>query len=191
MNEFQVHHKDRHKILECHKDNKKDGCTEGKNCVKEVLEAILTVQKKAKKKYGYDTSVYQTNDEQLGKHTKLKKNTIPFILYCKDCSPFRATGISMFHDSHSKKKQFICFTTFIFKIKELDNNCAVLELLTFKSEKKPHGNSCSKCDKDNACSPCCQVDFEEENDLSKTGIFVNVDLSCFCGISILPAVSLF
>jgi Spore coat protein Z len=174
MNKYHVQHKDI-------KESKQYGVINYKNCVKEVLEAIFTAQMKAEQKYKY------LSENQ----TKLKKNTIPFTLYCKDCTPFKATGITSFKDSHSNNKQFICFTTFIFKIKELDDNCAVLELLTFKSEKKPLGNTCSKCDKDNACSPSCQVDFEAENDLAKTGIYVNVDLSFFSGISILPAVALY
>ncbi|HZG59776.1 MAG TPA: CotY/CotZ family spore coat protein [Anoxybacillus sp.] len=174
-----------------HHKNKKKRCKDHNKCVEEILEAILEAQKKSKKKEECDISCKQAINELLGKkHKKPRKNTIPFILYCKDRKPFKATGVTTFISSCSKKKRFACFTTFIFKIKELDGNCAVLELLTFKSDKKHHSNSCPKRGQNHPCSPCFQVDSEKVKDLVKTGICINVDLSCFCGISCLPPVSL-
>ncbi|AIE59848.1 CotY/CotZ family spore coat protein [Bacillus methanolicus] len=184
-----------HEELKDHKDPKdqKDH-NKNRNCVKETLKQILKAQNKAKEKDDCcKISCKHSIDELLGKScTKTKKNTIPFILYCKgDCDPFKATGITAIsREHHSKKKKFVCFETFIFRIKDLDDKCAVLELLVFKFEKKDHKVSCTNCKADHVSSPCCQVDWEDVDDLVKTGVCINVDLSCFCAITCLPAVSI-
>lgn len=156
------------------------------NCVGEVLEAICNVQKKVKKEEDCTTSCKESIGELLGGSKKRKKNTIPFILYCGDCEPFKATGVTTF-THHSKEKKFACLTSFIFRIKDFDGKCAVLELLTFKqckSIKDPFKNN-----KD-FCSPCSQIDCENVDDLIPTGICITVDLSCFCAVTCLPAVRL-
>ncbi|MEH7118002.1 CotY/CotZ family spore coat protein [Neobacillus vireti] len=152
------------------------------NCVEEVLEAILKAQNKVKKKQECKNSCKESINELLGEPKKPKKNTIPFILYC-GCEPFKATGVTTFHGP-PKHKKFACVTSFIFKIKDLDKNCAVLELLAFKPEK-------SKDEEDKkVCSPCDQIHCEQVEDLVGTGICINVDLNCFCGITCLPAIYL-
>jgi spore coat protein Z len=163
-----------------HKDHHHDGCVE------EVLEAILKAQRKAENDDKCDTSCKDSIKELLGESKKWTKNTIPFLLYC-DCKPFKASGATTYLDHH-KKKKFICVSTFIFRIKDIKHECAVLELLTFKSDKK-----CEKdktCSDQDLCSPCCQIDHKDVDDLVKTGICINVDLSCFCAVSCLPAVHL-
>lgn len=157
------------------------------NCVEEVLEAIFKAQKKVKKEDECKTSCSHSIDELLVSSKKPKKNTIPFILYCGGCEPFKATGVTTF-SHHSKEKKFACITSFIFRIKDFDGKCAVLELLAFKhckSSKDPF-KSVSK----DFCSPCSQIDCEKVEDLIPTGICINVDLSCFCAITCLPAVHL-
>lgn len=144
------------------------------SCVRETLEAILIAQRKAKRDDKCKTSCKESINELLGEHRKPKKNTIPFILFCGDCEPFKASGVKVFSEPMNKKK-FACITSFVFRIKDLDDNCAVLELLAFKTNNKSN-------------SPCCQINNQEVDDLVKTGICITVDLSCFCAISCMPAV---
>ncbi|OAS83832.1 MULTISPECIES: CotY/CotZ family spore coat protein [Metabacillus] len=175
------HHKDHHKCD--HKDH--DKCHE--SCVEEILEAILKAQRKADGDDGCRTSCKESIKELLGESKKWTKNTIPFILYCGDCAPFKASGATTIL-THHKKKKFVCITSFIFRIKDIKDSCAVLELLTFKSDKKCEKDSYKRCDE--TCSPCCQIDHKDVDDLVKTGICINVDLSCFCAVTCLPAVHL-
>jgi spore coat protein Z len=167
-----------------HKDNHKDH----DGCVEEILEAILKAQRKAEKDDSCKTSCRESIKELLGESKKFTKNTIPFILYC-DCKPFKASGATTYL-THHKEKKFICITSFIFKIKDIKDECAVLELLTFKPDKKCEKDSFKKCDDKDVCTPCCQIDHKNVDDLVKTGICINVDLSCFCAVTCLPAVHL-
>lgn len=194
--DYEEHHEycDDHDC-KCHWKPDKDRCDDSKyrqkrheNCVEEVLEAIHKAQKKVKKDDGCKTSCKDSIDELLGESKRPKKNTIPFILYCKDCEPFKASGVTTFKH-HGKEKKFACITSFIFRIKEFDGKCAVLELLTFKtckSSNDPFKKSAPKED----FSPCSQIDCENVDDLIRTGICINVDLSCFCAVTCLPAVRL-
>lgn len=186
-------HKDCDVDLHCagDRDDHTDKCDDRKDqgaCVEEVLEAILRAQRKVKREDECHTSCKESIDDLLGKSKKSKKNTIPFILFCGDCEPFKATGVTTVL-CHSKKKKFVCKTSFIFRIKDLKNHCAVLELLTFKNKKDFSSDPYKKGDKIFS-SPCCQIDHENVDDLVKTGICINVDLSCICAITCLPAVCL-
>ncbi|WML50090.1 CotY/CotZ family spore coat protein [Neobacillus sp. PS3-34] len=150
------------------------------------------LKRKAKKKKECNTSCNESIHQLLGeskKSKKPKKNTIPFILYCGDCEPFKATGVTTF-SCHSKKEKFACITSFIFRIKDIDNNCAVLELLKIKSEKDHSSDTDKNCKSKDVCSPCCQINSKDVDDLEKTGICITVDLTCFCAITCLPAVRL-
>ena len=164
-----------------HKDKKHhhDKDHDDKVCVEEVLEAILKAQKKVEDDHKECSSCEDSIKELLEEHKKTKKNTIPFILYC-GCEPFKATGVTTYPGG-PKDKKFACITSFIFKIKDLKGQCAELELLTFKPKKDDHKKS---------DSPCDQIDHEKVEDLVRTGICINVDLSCFCGVTCLPAVRL-
>lgn len=149
-------------------------------CVEDILAAILKAQKKVEKEQKGKCSVCDESfDELLEEPKKFSKNTIPFILYC-GCKPFKAESVSVCSIG-GKDKKFVCVTSFIFKIVELKGNCAKLELLTFKSKRE-------RCDQ--LHSPCEQVANQYVHDLMKTGVCITVDLSCFCGISVLPAVRL-
>jgi hypothetical protein len=150
-----------------------------KDCVEEVLEAILKAQKKVEKEYKSCNSCKESIKDLLEEPKKPKKNTIPFILYC-GCDPFKATGVTTY-PCGQKDKKFACITSYIFKIHELEGQCAELELLTFKPKKDDDNKDFSACD---------QIDNEKVEDLIATGICINVDLSCFCGVTCLPAVRL-
>ncbi|WP_226584254.1 CotY/CotZ family spore coat protein [Halobacillus litoralis] len=172
--------------------DRKDKCCGGKknrkakhykNCVKDVLEAILYAQNKAEDGC-CKSSCKQSIDDLLGEK-KVCKNTIPFLLYC-GCDPFKGTGVTTY-SCHPKKEKLKCIHTHVFKIKELEKDCAVLELLFFKSDLKDAGKRKHGYSKNDACS---QVDDKDLDDLVGTGICMTVDLSCFCGITCLPAVRL-
>lgn len=160
-----------------------DHCHMGKGkraCVEEVLEAILKAQRKVEKEQETKhSSCEHSFEELLDEPKKFKKNTIPFILYC-GCKPYKGEGVTTYPVG-MKDKKFVCISSFIFRINNIKGNCAELELLTFKTRR-------DKCEK--MFSPCDQINHQRVNDLVKTGICITVDLSCFCGISTLPAVRL-
>lgn len=153
------------------------------NCVEDVLEGILEAQKKVKETDHCKSSCQQSINDLLHEDKKPKKDTIPFILYC-DCKPFKGSGVTKYH-CPSKHHRLKCVETYVFKIKDLDKECAVLELLIFKDDHKQHASKDGKI-----VSPCDQIDHKRVEDLIGTGICINVDLSCFCAISCLPAVKL-
>ena len=164
-------------------------------CVEEVLEAILKAQRKVEKEDKKKcSSCKESIHELLEEHKKPKKDTIPFILYC-GCDPFKATGVTT-DGKGPKDRKLDCVTSFIFKIKDLKGECAELELLTFKSKKddgkkdNDHKDDHKKGHHKKDLSLCEQIDHEKVEDLEATGICINVDLSCFCGITCLPAVRL-
>lgn len=151
-------------------------------CVKQTLRGILDAQRKAKT-HKYESSCKQSisdlSDQKYRNGTN--KNTFPFILYGKDNKPFGATGVTTI-SCCSDKEKFLSIDTFIFKIKDLKDNCAILELLIFECEPTT----------DSVCytTPSCQIDCKNVEDLISTGICITVDLSCFCAVSCLPAVHL-
>lgn len=159
-----------------------------KNCVEDVLEAILYAQEEAEKHNHCHTSCKQSIEELLGEKKKIKKNTIPVILYC-GCHPYKGTGVTTY-TCHSKKTKFKCIDTFIFKVKDIDKECAVLELLVFKSDLKSNKDRDGKCQSNDKQSACSQIDHQDMSDLVGTGICINVDLSCFCAITCMPALYL-
>lgn len=156
-----------------------------KHCVEDVLEDILKTQRKAKEADHCRSSCKDSINDLLGKKRRVTKNTIPIIIYC-GCKPYKGTGVATY--SCKSDKRFKCIQSHIFKIKGLKDNCAVLELLAFKSDLKFTSGSCKKSRND--VDPCRQIDNKCVNDLRRTGICINVDLSCFCSVTCLPAIYL-
>ncbi|WAA08600.1 CotY/CotZ family spore coat protein [Fervidibacillus albus] len=150
------------------------------DCVKETLKEIVAFQKKSEQncKNGCADAI----DELLHPRKKFK-NTIPFILYTTDGCPFKADGVTTFRCKCCNKEKFHCFTTFLFRINDLKNDCAILELLAFK-----HEDDCS-CSME-ACNPCEQIDCENVDDLFRTGICIKIGPSSFSSISCLPPIDL-
>jgi hypothetical protein len=153
-------------------------------CIKDKLAAVLKAQKKAENKSFYNQCDYFI--EQLVSRKSSMKNTIPFILY-KDSEPFKATGFRTSH-TNSCSDTLVCVNTFIFKIVDIKEKCAVLELLEFKPYPgmKPTGVPTKTFDK--LPSACFQGEGEHIKDLQGTGICLTVDLDCFCAITLLPPV---
>ncbi len=166
--------------------DKEDHQKQQKNCIKETLSSILEAQKKAMERDDCDHSCQESLKCLLGEKKKSRKNTVPFILFC-NCKPFKATGAKTYL-TPSKKKKFVCITSFIFKIKDIKGDCAVLELLTFKQKHSHHSKK--RCNCGEFHSPCCQLNDQHVDHLRKTGICINVDLSNFNAVTCLPAVEL-
>ncbi|WAA13130.1 CotY/CotZ family spore coat protein [Fervidibacillus halotolerans] len=150
-------------------------------CVRDTLKEILQYQRESEEicKNGCEVAI----NELLNPSVK-RKNTIPFILYTKDGCPFKSDGVTTFRCKCCNEVKYHCFTTFLFRIKGLKKDCAILELLAFK-----HEDDCS-CSME-ACNPYEQIDCENVKDLYRTGIYIKVDPSCFCSISCLPPINLF
>jgi hypothetical protein len=163
-------------------------CQHHVDCVEDVLKAIHFAQKKAKEQHECDTSCKMAISELLGEEKRSKKNTIPFILYC-GCKPFKGTGVTTYY-SHSDKEKFACIHSFIFKVKKINNGCAVLELLKFKSKKFHSADDVKNSNDKKECSSCSQIHNKDVKDLVGTGICITVDLSCFCAITCLPPICL-
>ncbi|RCW69759.1 CotY/CotZ family spore coat protein [Saliterribacillus persicus] len=156
------------------------GCSGGKftdNCVCDVVRAIANAQDDVVDQH-CDTSCAQSIRSLVSPITANNLDTVPFILYSKNLKPFQAYGAEVSTQGGGPAR-FDCVRSFIFRVNEIgeDDCCAVLELLTFNGE----GSGCD--------DPCDQIDNEQVNDLERTGICITVDLSCFCAITCLPAVS--
>ncbi|NMD69328.1 spore coat protein [Bacillus sp. DNRA2] len=156
--------------------NKKNSQQHG-NCLKKTLEKIINEQKKVNKKEIEKKSFGCL--ESLGMPIT---NTIPFILY-GNLEPFKVEGVTKFFNKELNKEKFVCFTTFIFRIIDLDGDCAVLELLKFNDQ-----NTCILDIKSDACSPSCQLNSKDVNDLIAACVYIQVELSYFSAIQCLPAV---
>ncbi|KGX92722.1 spore coat protein [Pontibacillus halophilus JSM 076056 = DSM 19796] len=138
------------------------------NCVKDILREIVDAQNDVV--HECQSSCEQSINDLLGNMGGGNGlDTVPVILYCKDCKPFVGYGTKRrmngsLHD---------LISSFVFRVKEVDDhtNCAVLELLSEDEE---------------CLDDICE---QEINDLRVTGICITVDLDCFCHITCLPAIN--
>lgn len=147
-------------------------------CICEIVKNIDKAQSITEKKY---MKRKLNIDHILEIDTHL--NTIPIMLICKkSCNYFVSTGIFK-----SENCTFKCFSTPIFRVSNIKEEdckqcCAELELLQPQCENG---------------SPSVIFEEQDISDFSpnktikefiRTGIFITIDLSCFCGIECLPAV---
>ncbi|MCZ0703901.1 spore coat protein Z [Natronobacillus azotifigens] len=136
------------------------------NCVADILREIADAQTDLE-------SVCTSGCEQsiadlLGEAGPVSNlDTVPVILYCKDCKPFKGFGAPV---------NDICnvFGSFYFRVQSVDeSNCAVLELLRDPLDQKRDPRS-----------PVDQL----TKQLVATDVCITVDLDCFCHITCLPAI---
>ncbi|QHE51481.1 CotY/CotZ family spore coat protein [Pontibacillus sp. HMF3514] len=136
------------------------------SCVCDILKEIVDAQNDVTD--DCNSSCEQSINELMGDVGGNSLDTVPVILYCKDCKPFKGFGARRGEIGDIRE-------SFIFRVKEVDEDCecALLELLLDPSAKddKPDSPSCQKTD-----------------DLTATGICITVDLRCFCHITCLPAI---
>ncbi|MDX8045816.1 CotY/CotZ family spore coat protein [Gracilibacillus sp. S3-1-1] len=140
------------------------------SCVEEVVKSILDAQDDALDNQ-CDISCHRSIQDLVSPTTGNGYDTVPFILFDKKGNPFKGVGVQ-------GTTQLNCVESFIFRVTSVKDSCVTLELLTTES--------------DSVCkSPCEQLDGENVQNIERTGICITVDLSCFCAISCLPAISLF
>lgn len=138
------------------------------DCVADVLREIVAAQNNIVDD-SCDSSCEQSIANLLGE-TSVPTNldTVPVLLYCKDCSPFKGFGAPMNDISN-------VVGSFFFRVKSIDNNnCAVVEILRSVADAN--------------LDPDSPVDQDTSN-LVATGICLTVDVDCFCHITCLPAIS--
>ena len=146
-------------------------CGKGQNtgsCVADVLRDILAAQNNIVDDC-CDSSCDRSISDLLGQAPVANNlDTVPVLLYCKDCSPFEGFGAS-------RGAIGDVVGSFYFRVKSInDNNCAVLELLRDPADPDSNPNS-----------PVSQF----TSNLEVTEICITVDLDCFCHITCLPAIS--
>ncbi|GGD18421.1 CotY/CotZ family spore coat protein [Pontibacillus salipaludis] len=145
--------------------NRVESASEG--CVCDILKEIVDAQNDVTD--DCNSSCEESINELMGDRGT-NKDTVPVILYCKDCKPFKGFGAR--RNEIDKIRE-----SFIFRVKEVDEDCecALLELLA-----TPH--SSEEC---HIKSPSDQ----DTSNLRATGICITVDLNCFCHITCLPAIN--
>ncbi|MFC4403269.1 CotY/CotZ family spore coat protein [Gracilibacillus xinjiangensis] len=159
------------------------GSISSRDCVCDVVRAIADAQDDVVDQH-CDISCAQSIRSLVSPVTANGLDTVPFILYGKNLKPFKASGAVIGNNNNNNNNNLVfeCIESFIFRVNEVsDDCCAVLELLAFDND-----NDNNACDE-----PCDQLDNENIRDLERTGICITVDLSCFCAITCLPAISVF
>lgn len=139
------------------------------HCVADVLREIVAAQNNVVGDC-CDSSCEQSIANLLGESSPVQSNldTVPVLLYCKDCKPFKGFG-APFNDIGD------VVGSFYFRVKSInERNCAVLELL--------------RVENDPVADPVSPVQQFTSN-LEATGICITVDVDCFCHITCLPAIS--
>lgn len=171
--------------MSCGKGNHHTGAITS-NCVCDVVRAIAEAQNEVVENV-CDVSCERSIESLLDPAAANDLNTVPFILYGKDLQPFKGFGIDFRRNKNNNNEQkFECIESFIFRVKTVDEDCcAVIELLAFGEDDGKGGGNKNQED-----TPCNQIDGQKLEDLVGTGICITVDLSCFCAITCLPAVSL-
>ncbi|MBA2174466.1 spore coat protein [Halobacillus locisalis] len=157
------------------------------SCVIDILKDIVDAQNDVL--HECMTSCEQSIADLLG-DTGGGNNfdTVPVILYCKDCKPFKGFG--------SKKSNSECEIkgSFFFRVKSVDDDgCAVVELLFADDHHHgPVGGVDESSDESyhhhhkNKFDPKSPADQDCAN-LRASGICITVDLNCFCHVTCLPA----
>ncbi|KPH74393.1 MULTISPECIES: CotY/CotZ family spore coat protein [Bacillaceae] len=155
----------------CGKNNVEAG-----NCVADILRDIVEAQNDIVENC-CETGCEQSINDLLGETDNGNGlDTVPIILYCTDCKPFKGFGAEK-KNRHGRIGDIVA--SFIFRVKSVDdNNCAVLELLLSDGQ---------GCGHDSLKDPTDQV----TKKLEATGICITVDLDCFCHVTCLPAISVF
>ncbi|WP_079479240.1 CotY/CotZ family spore coat protein [Halobacillus salinus] len=152
--------------------------SKGSHCVKDILKEIVRVQNEvAALDHCCDTSCERSIRDLLSPASENGNTTIPFLLYCKDCKPFFASGLK----KKAMEAGYYCIETPVFKAKKfVDDNCVKLELLKPVSA-HAHWH---KCDKKSVCDALHHVE-----EFESTGICTTVDVNCFCGITCLDPIT--
>lgn len=187
------------------------GTFRGDHCVTDVVRGIVRAQRRAHDAMEDTcfTSCDRSIDDLISpfeeNRRRLRHDTIPFILFCKDgCKPFIGSGIIRERRRRSDRHTFKCIESPIFRAKSFvdgDENCVRLELLKpieddRDHERGEHGKheerGGSHHDRKDHCDRKTVCDFFPDRDIEDfraTGICITVDLRCFCGITCLDPIT--
>ena len=163
-------------------------CHKGKShCVADVLRVIADRQDDVEDQ-NCNVSCMRSIQDLVSPTITNNLNTVPFILYSKDNTPFAGYGARLV--SNGVAPVLDCVSTFFFRVSEVseDDSCAVLELLLIDD-----GDVTTPPPPpvDPIETPCDQLpDGTPLANFERTGVCITVDLDCFCGISCLPPASL-
>lgn len=129
------------------------------NCVCDAVQNILDQQEAVE-----DQCPSSCYANLLSPAVEPGRDTIPFILYTKKGTPFTAYGVG---------NNFENFQTPFFRVSNLDDCCATLELLDPVLAFEPDCNI-------DARTILCNTEL-----VRRTNICIEVDLNCFCAIQCL------
>lgn len=177
------------------------------HCVADVVRRIVKAQHQAVEAEedtcltSCERSIEDLLTEFEPNRRRLRHNTIPFILYCKEnCKPFIGSGVIR----RSNRSPFKCIESPIFRVKNFvkgSDSCVLLEILkpvhtqpgqAPSSDGKSVGSGGSGCSEP-SCSGCGSVcgffHGHHIDQFQATGICITVDLNCFCGITCLDPIT--
>lgn len=153
------------------------------SCVTDILKDIVDAQNDVLN--DCLTSCEQSIADLLGDTAGGSNfDTVPVILYCKDCKPFKGFG--------SKRNGNSCDVkgSFFFRVKSVDDDgCAILELLFADHNGRFGGDDESPDESHHHHKRFDPRSPAEQNceSLRASGICITVDLKCFCHVTCLPA----
>lgn len=161
-------------------------------CITDIVRNIVKAQHRAVEAEedtcltSCDRSVADLLADFEPNRRRLRHNTIPFMLYAKDCmKPFVGSGFVR------RRGKFHCIESPVFRVKNFvkgSNHCVLLEIL------KPlygEGGQPGPGDGEESCCSkgvCSHFSGNIEN-FKATGICITVDLRCFCGITCLDPIT--
>ncbi|MFD2130681.1 CotY/CotZ family spore coat protein [Pseudogracilibacillus auburnensis] len=190
------------------------GDFEEEQCVKDVVRRIIRAQRRAVE--AEEDTCFTSCDESIGElispfeenRRRLRHNTIPFILFCREgCKPFIGSGVRRERRRRGERHAFVCEESPIFRAKSFvkgEEDCVRLELLRpvrhhhghreheerGEHHDRKHGEHHHEHDKH--CHRKTVCDFfpdREIRDFRATGICITVDLDCFCAITCLDPIT--
>lgn len=191
--------------------NFNDGHVSGRSgeCISDVVRKIIKAQHRAVRAEEDTclTSCDQSIDDLLSdferNRRRLRHNTIPFILFCKEsCKPFVGSGVIQDRRGRSDRHFFKCIESPIFRAKNFvngDENCVRLELLKpvrdhhhvprDASDVESKGGGSHHHKHSCGCHSVCDFFDRHVEDFQATGVCITVDLRCFCAITCLDPIT--
>src|SRR5690625_2951878 len=158
-------------------------------CVADVVRNIVKAQHRAVEAEedtcitSCDRSIADLLTDFEPNRRRLRFNTIPFMLYCKEnCKPFIGSGFVR------KRGNFVCVESPVFRVKNFvsgSNSCVLLEILTPVYSGRGDGGGDGEDglgEHKSCCSTSVCKHFSRGNveNFRATGICITVDLRCFC-----------
>ena len=173
-------------------------------CIIDTVRRILNAQREAVEDLsrGCSTSCDQSIEDLLSPQRDRKPTrhtTIPFMLICNDsCKPFVGSGFVNRNRDGSRRNQFECIESPVFKVRGFErgsNSCVKLELLLpvgGRRDDNVHSQEDverTRYDGHQRGSLCDVYGNRRIVNFRETGLCITVDLNCFCGITCLDPIT--